>query len=390
MSGSVRNATRARVAAGLSYRWRGKESSGRGRAWRAVSVPPGGLRTVTASFRLPRPQLWSPDAPNLYELELRVPGGQVTRLSFGVRELTSNGRGQAALNGRLLSLRGASFHEQTRDHGAALTAADRERIVTQLQAAGADFTRQHYPPHPALLEAFDRAGILFWEQVPLWRVRGSDLADGRLRGAALERLRRMVLRDRNHASVMTWSVGNEILRGGAPEAGYIRDAMRLVRRLDPMRFVGVDTTLPVDSVPRHYGDLDALGVNEYVGWYGAGTLADVQPQLERLRARVPGPAIFVTEFGAEANREGPEAEKGTLAFQRAFLDGQLDALAASPHVNGALVWSLRDFAVRPGWQGGNPSPAPPVNFKGLFDEDGRPKPALDAVATRFRALPWGR
>lgn len=390
VSGNVRNATRARVAARLSYRWRGRASRGSGRAWRAVGVPAGGLRTLSASFRLPRPQLWSPEAPNLYELELQVPGGQVTRLRFGVRELTSNGRGQAALNGRLLSLRGASFHEQTRDHGAALTSADREQIVTQLRAVGADFTRQHYPPHPALLEAFDRAGILFWEQVPLWRVRGEDLADGRLRAAALERLRRMVLRDRSHPSVMTWSVGNEVLRGGASERAYMREAIRVVRRLDPLRFVGVDTTLPVDSVPRFYRELDALGVNEYLGWYGAGSVADVQPQLERLRARVPGPAIFVTEFGAEANREGPEEEKGTFAFQRSFLDSQLDAFAGSPHVNGALVWSLRDFAVRPGWRGGNPSPAPPVNTKGLFDEDGRPKPALEPVATRFRSLPWGR
>ena len=70
--------------------------------------------------------------------------------------------GRALLNGRPLDLRGASLHEQTAAHGAALTAADRRRLVGELTSLGATFTRAHYPLHPALLEAFDRLGTSVW------------------------------------------------------------------------------------------------------------------------------------------------------------------------------------------------------------------------------------
>jgi hypothetical protein len=60
----------------------------------------------------------------------------------------------------------------------------------------------------------------------------------------------------------------------------------------------------------------------------------------------------------------------------------------TPYLNGALVWILRDFVVRPGWSGGNPRPDPPNHRKGLFNERGAPKPALDVARQRFGATPF--
>ena len=57
-----------------------------------------------------------------------------------------------------------------------------------------------------------------------------------------------------------------------------------------------------------------------------------------------------------------------------------------PYLSGALIWALRDFAVRPGWHGGNPTPDPPFNRKGLFDLKGRPKPVVATVRERFRGM----
>ena len=56
-------------------------------------------------------------------------------------------------------------------------------------------------------------------------------------------------------------------------------------------------------------------------------------------------------------------------------------------MNGALVWALRDFACRPGLDGGNPRPRPPYNEKGLFRRDGSAKPAVAVVRARFDAVP---
>jgi beta-glucuronidase len=348
-------------------------------------VAPGESRRVAVDIPIPGAKLWTPQQPNLYELSVDVPGGQRTTAHFGVRRWSVTRGGRIALNGRPLALRGASFHEQTAAHGAALTPVDRDTLVQELERTGANFARAHYPPHPALLEAFDRAGIVYWEQIPVWRVRAQQLRDARFRATALATLKQAVVRDRNHASVLAWSVSNETLRGGSGETKYLRSARRLVRRLDPTRLLAADKSLkPLDDLPRSYRALDAIGLNEYVGWYGGRTV-ELPGDLAAVHRRFPRQALLITEFGAEANRTGPLARKGTYAFQRRFLADHLSVFDRTTFLSGALVWVLRDCAIRPGWTGGNPRPRPPVLFKGLFSESGRAKPALAAVRARFRA-----
>ena len=142
-----------------------------------------------------------------------------------------------------------------------------------------------------------------------------------------------------------------------------------------------------------YTKLDALGVNDYFGWY-AGPLGSITDRggaraLSRARCTttIRGQALFVTEFGAEANRSGLPTEKGTFEFQRDFLDFHLNVFGQMDFLNGALVWILRDFRVKPGYDGGNPQPDPPYNTKGLVDETGARKPAFDAVRRLFRNEP---
>ncbi|UGS37382.1 glycoside hydrolase family 2 protein [Capillimicrobium parvum] len=348
------------------------------------TVAPGASAPIAAALSIPGARVWEPGAPALYEARLTLTGGQETVAHFGVRRWSVEA-GRALLNGRPLDLRGASLHEQTAAHGAALTPADRRRLVKELTSLGATFTRAHYPLHPALLEAFDRLGIVVWDQVPVWRLSGRELA-GPLRARALGDLDALVRRDRNHASVMAWSVENETLRGGSAEARYLAAAAALVRRLDATRLVAADVPLrPLDAVPGALRGLDAIGINDYVGWYGGSLPGDLLADLRRLRARFPAQALFVTEFGAEANRRGPAARKGTYAFQTRFLRRSLDAFARSGVLGGSLVWALRDFAVRPGWDGGNPRPHPPFNEKGLFRLDGTPKPAVAYVRAAFAA-----
>jgi beta-glucuronidase len=103
-----------------------------------------------------------------------------------------------------------------------------------------------------------------------------------------------------------------------------------------------------------------------------------------VRRRFPRQALVVTEFGAEANRGGSSSRKGTYAFQQKFLRAHLRVIDATRFLSGALVWALRDFAVAPGWTGGNPHPQPPILFKGLFRQDGSPKPAVATVRQAFR------
>ena len=134
--------------------------------------------------------------------------------------------------------------------------------------------------------------------------------------------------------------------------------------------------------------LDALGVNCYFGWYpgpaARSTTATCSARSStRSTATTRRKALFVTEFGAEANRDGPFDEKGTYSFQRQLVEDHLAVYDSQPFVNGALVWALRDFRVRPEWDGGNPKPMSPLNQKGLLDQFGKPKPAYAAVKRMF-------
>ena len=109
----------------------------------------------------------------------------------------------------------------------------------------------------------------------------------------------------------------------------------------------------------------------------------LRQELADARARHPDQALVISEFGAEANRRGPAAERGSYAYQERLLASDLEVFESTPWLGGALVWLLRDFTLRTDWRGGNPKPTPPVNSKGLVGYDGRRKPAFRLVAGEF-------
>jgi beta-galactosidase/beta-glucuronidase len=381
ITATLTNATAAPLPAPVTFRVQGPHTDTT-TIVDAGSIGPGESRQITGTIDIASPRLWSPESPTLYELTTDVPGGQRITAHFGIRKWGVSRNGRLRLNGRPLALRGASFHEQTPATGAALTPDDRAELVRELQAIDANSARQHYPPHPALLEAFDRAGIVFWEQIPVWRVRDAQLGNARFRASALDALRDAVLRDRNHASVVAWSVSNETLGGASGERTYFKAARSLLNRLDPTRLMAADKALrPLSDLPRTYRLVDAIGLNEYIGWYG-GKTSELPRDLATVRRRFPHQAIVVTEFGAEANRSG--SSKGSYAFQRNFVAAHLRVFQHTPFLSGALVWALRDFAVAPGWAGGNPHPQPPILFKGLFKQNGSPKPVVGTVRRMFK------
>ena len=92
----------------------------------------------------------------------------------------------------------------------------------------------------------------------------------------------------------------------------------------------------------------------------------------------------MTEFGAEANRAGPPTEKGTWEFQADFLNYHLGVFAQKPYLNGALVWILRDFRVKPDMTAATRNPRPPTTRRGWWTPPARPKPAFETVKRLFR------
>jgi len=362
-----------------------------------VRLPGRGTRELSLRVRIRDPRLWEPGDPELYRVKAAVQVGRRTAGTWsthtGIRSIRVDGRGLMRLNGRAVRLRGASIHEDHPTLGAAMGPLERAELFQALLDLGGTMTRAHYPMHPHFYEMADRAGVLIWNQIPFYQLRDSAMRRRAVRAKGLEMLAEMIERDQNHPSVFTDSVANELpTRVGAGQRAYIEAAADLVRSLDPTRLSAIDFAGYPSATPSDvYRRLDAIGFNSYFGWYPGpnGQIVDrdlLSPYIDLLHDYYPDQALFVTEFGAEANREGPIDEKGTYAFQREFMRFHISTYDSNPHVNGAVAWILRDFRVRPDWDGGNPKPEPPVNFKGLVSEGGVRKPAFEETARMYRDM----
>src|SRR3954469_24239117 len=347
-----------------------------------VTVRPRSRRTLTKRIPVFSPHLWTPATPFLYPVAFSATTGSrvVARylLHTGLRSVSVRADGRLLLNGVPVNLRGVAVHDDLPGKGAALTEADRVQLVQQIKATGSTLVRSHYPLSPAFEELADQAGLLIWSEVPVYRMNTGYLFTA-TRRAAVDLVRTNVLDNENHPSVMIWSIGNE-LKDTVPLRVrlYISAAARVAKALDPSRPVGMAIEgHPLAACRAGYGPLDVLGINDYFGWYDGQVAnpADLSPYLDRMRLCHPTKALLVTEFGAEANRFGNPAEKGTFEFQQNFLKFHLGVFATKPWLSGAVYFPLREFLVRPGWDGGNPIPNPPFHQKAVLSYDGVAKPA---------------
>ena len=258
----------------------------------------------------------------------------VWRREVGLRSLEVR-RGLLYLNNRRIQVRGASIHEDMPGHGAGLTGADNARIVGDLESLGANVTRAHYLLNEDLLRRLDRAGIMVWNQAPIWqRDHGANLlrTTGRRR-RALRTVKRTVLWGRNHPSVITHSVANELSFTPDSRPGtrpFLTAAANAARDLDPTLPISVDVKgrpgFPEQFV---YLKFDMLGINQYFGWYSwVADFETLEPYLREMRDIYPDLALVMTEFGAEGRpnqRDEPIDQPGSWAYQ---------AFHAEPHPGG--------------------------------------------------------
>jgi beta-glucuronidase len=376
-----------------------------------AALAPGTLRpgqTANVRFSVPlngQLDLWEPGHPRLYGARLDTTVGalvtQRDELSVGLRRVDVRG-GMLYLNGRPINVRGASIEEDFPGRGPALTTADQRQIVAELQALHADVTRSQYPLSQPLLDMLDRAGIMIWTEAPIYH-RDDLLHTQAQRDIALRTLRDAAIATRNHASVLTESVANELTATPDTVLGtkaYIDAAVRLLRALVPDVPIAIDVlSYPNYPAEQTFRQFDLLGVSNYYGWYAGqkghstANLSGLEPFMRTTRARYPTQAIVMSEFGAEAAGGGSATEKGSYAFQTQFIRQTLGIVAKLPFLSGALYWTVREFAVKPRWDGGPPrkiNPRTSIHHKGLITYGGVRKPAFAATAALFAQTPFYR
>jgi len=219
---------------------------------------------VTADMVVPVPKKWDAEHPNTYTLELSVVDGksavETIRRRIGFRTVERVGN-ELRVNGRPVRLRGVCRHSIHPIYGRTVPAEFDELDAKLLRAGNINFVRtSHYPPTAQFLDACDRHGIYVEEETPVcWsNVENGPSSDPAFTSRFLGQFEEMIARDRDHASVLFWSLGNESQWGS-----NIALEHRFAAKSDPSRptiFSYPDTAplpLPVDIYSKHYANVDS-------------------------------------------------------------------------------------------------------------------------------------
>jgi beta-galactosidase/beta-glucuronidase len=369
-------------------------------------VEKGQTASMSTTVTVEHPALWSPSAPNLYELKLAVGRESSFFARVGLRQL-SWGAGRVYINGRRLQLHGASLQEDAQGHGDALSPGDEDTLVSELKAIGANAVRSQHPLDSGLLERLDAAGILVWQGIgPVEGAGNWFSSTPSLLSGAEQQARTAALAARLHPSVLAWNLLDEVAGNGrsAAEVRYVQDMTRWLRANDPGRMIAVDVwgDHPPARPGALYREVDAVAETDYSGWYDSPQdtpsqlTAMMRSRLASMHRTFAGKVLAISEFGAESNTLNPSASPGSYGFQSRLLASHIAVYAADPMLSGMLIWDLRDYPLTPTFQGGSIHSKLPrlrliegINQKGLFTYGGSPKPAVGVVARLFRSLPGG-
>jgi beta-galactosidase len=312
-----------------------------GKSTSKTTIPAGQTILAKQQVTVSNPTLWDLENPYLYKAKVEVLANNkvedVVSQSFGIRSIHFDAKTGFTLNGKKTLLKGGNIHHDHGPLGAASIDRAEERKVEVMKKAGFNALRlAHNPPSPGLLDACDRLGMLVldeafdnWEKSKMTSAVNIFKMKGKVDDYALyfkdnwkADLQSILLRDRNHPSVIMWSIGNEI--GESADANGLRIATELaaeVRKFDRTRPVTeglVDAGIfEGDNAwarkAPHMAQLDVVGYN-----YGL-------PKYEADHSNYPERVIYASEFEP---RQGLE---------------YWTAAEKLPYILGSFMWSGMDY-----------------------------------------------
>ncbi len=287
----------------------------------SLELPANGSAVASGSVTLADPRLWGPpptQQPNRYVAvtTVTVGGTEVDRLEtrFGIRDLNFDPNQGVLVNGERIQIRGVNQHHDLGALGAAFNVRAAERQLEMLREMGCNAVRMsHNPPAPALLELTDRMGFLVYnESFDCWERKKTPLDFHLIFPDWHEQdLRALVRRDRNHPSVIIWSVGNEVGEQYTDEAGaaIARRLCDIVREEDPTRptTTAMNYAKPYMPLP---AEVDVISLN----YQGEGIRQDpmfegterirTPPQYPAFRNQFPDKVVLSSETASAFSTRG--------------------------------------------------------------------------------------
>jgi beta-glucuronidase len=348
---------------------------------------------------------WAPGDGYLYDLEVQLvgDGGEVLdsyHQGVGVRTVAVDGA-RFLINGEPFYFTGFGKHEDIAVIGKGHNDAYMVHDFELLKWIGANsFRTSHYPYSQDVLDYADRQGIVVIDETAavglnmglgggIFGAQGyttfsPETINDQSREVHAQAIRELVARDKNHPSVVLWSIANEPESDTEGAENYFRPLFDLTRRLDPTRPVGfVNVMLAPYGRCRVSQFGDVLMLNRYYGWYvNTGELeAAERAWEEELKGWASeGKPIIITEYGADTypGLHSLVPQPWSEEYQVEYLDMNHRVFDRIDAVVGEQVWNFADFATTSGIMrvGGNK--------KGAFTRDRQPKAAAHALRRRWR------
>ena len=318
-------------------------------------------------------QLWSPENPKLYRVDLTVDNSTISD-EIGFRTIETRGK-QILLNGKPIFLKGISIHnEKPNGGGRANSVEDAHTLLSWAKELGCNFVRlAHYPHHEEMVREAERMGILVWSEIPVyWTIAWTN---PNTFANAKQQLTDMIARDHNRANVIIWSIANETPHS-AERDKFLGGLAKYARTLDNTRLISMamEVTGASNYVNRLNDNMneyvDVVSFNQYIGWY-----RDVN-DAPKMKWEIPyNKPVIISEFGGGARYgyHGAKNQRWTEEFQENLYKENTAMLDKIEGLAGTTPWILKDFRsprrVLPGVQDY-------YNRKGLVSDKGEKKLAF--------------
>ncbi len=347
--------------------------------------------------------LWTPESPYLYQLSVHFEDNQghvdEYEESFGFREITIHNC-RLYLNGKPIYLKGFGKHEDSPVRGRGFDMAYNVKDIGLMKWIGANsFRTSHYPYSEEMLRLCDREGIMVIAETPAVGLNTGFTATGMLKNqkstwetvttheAHRQVITDLINRDKNHPSVIMWSVANEPASHEEGAKEYFEPLVNLAKKLDvqkrPVTIVTYEAASPETCKVAEL--CDVLMINRYRGWYdnegeleGAGAL--LKDELLRFHKRCPEKPIMLGEYGADtlAGLHTISARMFSEEYQVEYLKKYSEVFDELDFITGEHIWNFADFATCESVRRVN------GNKKGIFTREREPKMAAYFMRERWK------
>ncbi len=324
-----------------------------------IHCPPDTTIFANVQFTVEDAELWSTKHPKLYTMKISLKNKKMLcdkkEYLFGIREIKAIGK-NLFLNNKKIYIKGFNRYDIFDKRGPILNEKEIRADLLKIKTTGANIIRVHYPQSPLTLKLLDELGIMLIEEIPLnwwgenWWTKEKVVQDTAILKQAETTVEKMIHRDKNHPSIIIWSLANECKTDSKVGEYAIRKLIHKAKKLDNTRLVTFTTNGDVKN-HKAFEDADIISCNIYYGNDSAHHFASLdslvrKPSENKIREQCsyyPNKPMIVTEFGAAGIKNIYGNNSFSEDFQAEYINNVWKAIKNVPACSGGILWSWADY-----------------------------------------------